>query len=453
MKKKVLLGLGAAALGLAAVSLTSCGASDVFHIYAWNTEFQGFFYKYVSDEKTEDLSKTVHLDGKEVKFTIVPSDNGAYQEALDKALEKNATAGSRDKVDLFLAEADYILKYTNSNYTKDVSKLKYKDSADKETAVDFNNCYQYTIDAASDSNGVVKGASFQCCPAGVIYRRSIAEDLWGEGNGTPDYVQDKIDSWEKFDAVAAQMKTKGYYMTASFAETYRAFSNNVTKPWVDSNNKLQFDDQITAWMNQAELYVEKGYTLTSGIWDTETTNEMKADGKAFCYFGPAWYYNFCMGPAQEGEDNSFGDWGLVEGPAPYFWGGTWMLAATDGDDDNLVAKTINAFTTDNSVLTALAFQENQFVNNTEVNQAVSNYYDYLDEGNAFLGGQNDTKLYLNGAQNIAFQNQTIYDQYCNEGLQNKFQEYLKKADGVTKEVALNNFKSYIREKCPTVTVE
>ena len=444
--KKRFLGLslaGAAVAGVAAFSLASCGASDVFHVYAWNTEFQGFFYKYVSDEKTNDLSKTVHIDGKEVKFTIVPSDNGAYQEALDKALEKNATAGKADKVDLFLAEADYILKYTNSEYTKDVSNLKYKDQK-----VDFSNCYQYTVEASSDSNGVVKGASFQCCPAGVIYRRDIAQAVLGVSE--PEEVQAKIDSWEKFNAVAAQMKTKGYYMTASFAETYRAFSNNVSKPWVDKDNKLQFDDQITAWMDQADLFVKNQYTLTSGIWDTETTNEMKNSGKAFCYFGPAWYYNFCMGPAQEGDDNSFGKWGLVEGPASYFWGGTWMLAATGGDDDELVAKTINAFTIDTTVTRELAFQESQFVNNTKINAAVSGFYDYMNEGNKFLGGQNDTKLYLEGAAKIKFQNQTIYDQYCNEGLQNKFQEYLKGASGVTKEVALNNFRDYIKEKCPTV---
>ena len=124
MKKKILgLGMGAVLAGVTLASLTSCGASDVFHVYAWNTEFQGFFYKYVSDEKTTDLASTVHLDGKEVKFTIVPSDNGAYQEALDKALANNEKASQADKVDLFLAEADYILKYTNSDKTKDVSKL------------------------------------------------------------------------------------------------------------------------------------------------------------------------------------------------------------------------------------------------------------------------------------------------------------------------------------------
>jgi len=440
MKKRFLgLALGAAAAGLATVTLASCGAKDVFHIYAWNTEFQGFFYKYVSDEKTADLEKTVHLDGKEVKFTIVPSDNGAYQEALDKALEKNASAGPAEKVDLFLAEADYILKYTNSTVTKDVTKL----TKNAITADDLANQYQYTIDAASDSQKVLKGVSFQCCPAGVIYRRSIAKAVLGVEE--PEEVQAKIDTWDKFNAVAAQMKAAGKLMTASFAETYRAFSNNVSKPWVDpTTKKLQIDDQIQAWMDQAELFNREGYTLTAGIWDDECTAEMFKTGRAFCYFGPAWYYNFCMGNAQDPEKGCNGDWGLVEGPAAYFWGGTWMLAANGGDDDELVGKTMKAFTSDEAVCRNLAFGESQFVNFKKVNEGVSAYYDATKGGNAFLHNQNDTKLYLEGAKNIKFENITIYDQYFNEGLQNKFQEFLK--GSVTKEAALNNFKTYVTEK-------
>ena len=440
MKKKILgLGLGLGAAAIVATSLASCAAKDVFHIYAWNEEFKGFFEKYASDEKTAGAA-VYHLDGKEVKWTIVPSDDGQYQQALDNALAANKTASPAEKVDMFLAEADYILKYTNSEATKDVTKIG---------VTDFSNVYTYTKEAASDSKGVCKGVSFQCCPAGVIYRRSIAKAVLGVEE--PEEVQAKIDTWEKFNAVAAQMKAAGKLMTASFAETYRAFSNNTTKAWVDANNNLQLDDQIKAWIEQADLYNKNGYTLTAGIWDDECTAEMFATGKAFCYFGPAWYYNFCMGNAQDAEKGCNGDWGLVEGPAKYFWGGTWLLAAEGGDDDERVAKTMNAFINDTSVCRDLAFRENQFVNNQKVNAAVSAYYDTAKEGNKFLHDQNDTKVYLELAKGIKFQNQTIYDQYCNEGLQNKLGEYLK--GSVTKDQAIANFKEYIKTKCPDVKVD
>jgi hypothetical protein len=202
MKKRVLGYLmGAAVAGLAALTLTSCGQDkDVFHIYAWNEEFQGFFNKYLTDEN-KNLDKdhkvkvdTYHLDGKEVKWTIVPSDNGQYQEALDNALEANAKAKKSEKVDLFLAEADYILKYTDSDFTQDVTKIG---------VTDFSNIYNYTKQAASSKSGVVKGVSFQCCPAGVIYRRSYAKAVLGDDD--PDFVQSKINSWEKFTSLFSEL--------------------------------------------------------------------------------------------------------------------------------------------------------------------------------------------------------------------------------------------------------
>ena len=188
----------------------------VFNIYAWNEEFKGFFEKYYKVP-----------EGVTVNWIITPSDNGTYQQKLDEALLNQANAAADDKVDMFLAEADYIGKYVNSDATMSIDAIGFKNA---------DTMYEYTIKAASDDKGVCKGVSFQCCPAAVIYRKSIAKDVLGVDD--PASVQAAIDSWEKFDAVAAKAKEKGYYMTASFAETFRTFSNNCTMPWVDANDNL-----------------------------------------------------------------------------------------------------------------------------------------------------------------------------------------------------------------------
>ena len=229
----------------------------VFNIYAWNEEFKGFFEKYYTVP-----------EGVTVNWIITPSDNGAYQQKLDEALLNQANAADDDKVDMFLAEADYILKYVNADATQDITKLG---------VTDFSNAYKYTVQAASDPNGVVKGVSFQCCPSALIYRRSIAKDVLGTDD--PAEVQAKLDSWDKFEAVAADAKAKGYYMTASFAETYRVFSNNCTSPWIDADNNLQFDPQIDAWIAQTEKFIDNEYTLTAGIWDQEKNDQMFALGR------------------------------------------------------------------------------------------------------------------------------------------------------------------------------
>ncbi len=432
MKKMIAILLAAIMLlgvvGCAAKPAAPAAAEQgkVFNIYAWNEEFKGFFEKYYTVP-----------EGVTVNWIINPSDNGVYQQKLDEALLNQANASADEKIDMFLAEADYIGKYVDSDYTMDVTSFGFK-NADTQ--------YEYTIKAASDKNGVCKGVSFQCCPAAVIYRKSIAMDVLGTDE--PEEVQAAIDSWEKFNAVAAQAKEKGYYMTASFAETFRAFSNNCTKPWVDENNNLQFDDQITAWIDQTDEFIQNGYTLTAGVWDTEKTNQMFADGKTMCFFGPAWYYNFCMTNAQDPDNGCVGDWRIVEGPQPYFWGGTWLLAATGSDNTEMLKDIFETFTVNEDVCSKLVENENQYPNNTAVVEKYANDPSY---GNtSILDGQNDIAVFANLAQNIKWENHTNYDQLLNEGLQNKLQEYYN--GSVDKETAMKNFYNYVKETYANINV-
>ncbi|MBQ7601333.1 MAG: carbohydrate ABC transporter substrate-binding protein [Lachnospiraceae bacterium] len=398
----------------------------VFNIYAWNEEFKGFFEKYYKVP-----------EGVTVNWIINPSDNGVYQQKLDEALLNQANAAADDKIDMFLAEADYIGKYVNSEYTMDVTSFGFK-NADTQ--------YKYTIQAASDDKGVCKGVSFQCCPAAVIYRKSTAKDVLG--TDVPEEVQAQIDSWEKFDAVAAKAKEKGYLMTGSFAETFRAFSNNCTSPWVDANNKLQFDKQITAWMEQTKKYIENGYTLTAGVWDQEKTNEMFKTGKVMTFFGPAWYYNFSMTNAMDPENGCPGDWCIVKGPQAYFWGGTWLLAATGSDNTEMLKSVFETFTVNEEVVSKLVSDENQYPNNTKIAEKFANDPNY---GNtAILDGQNDIKIFAELAKDIKWENHTNYDQLLNEGLQNKLQEFYN--GSVDEATAMKNFYQYVKETYQNIIV-
>ena len=277
----------------------------------------------------------------------------------------------------------------------------------------------------------------------MIYRRSIAKDVLGTDE--PDEVQAKLDSWEKFEAVAADAKAKGYYMTASFAETYRAFSNNCTMPWVDAEKNLQFDPQIEAWIAQTEKFIQNEYTLTAGIWDDEKNQQMFADGKTMCFFGPAWYFNFCMGNAQDPEKGCFGDWAICEGPMAHFWGGTWLLAAEGSDNTEMLKDIFETFTVNEDVCTKLVANEAQYPNNTVVVDKFANDASY---GNAFLGGQNDILAFSKLAGNIKWENHTNYDQLLNENLQSNMQEYFK--GSVDKDTALANFYQYVNETYPEI---
>jgi multiple sugar transport system substrate-binding protein len=88
-------------------------------IYSWNDEFQGMLKTYYIPAvggTVEDDGTMVLPNGDKIEFVINPNDGGVYQQKLDAAL----AAG--EKIDMFLMEADYALKYVNSDYTLPLRK-------------------------------------------------------------------------------------------------------------------------------------------------------------------------------------------------------------------------------------------------------------------------------------------------------------------------------------------
>ena len=165
-----------------------------------------------------------------------------------------------------------------------------------------------------------------------------------------------------------------------------------------------------------------------------------------CFFGPAWYFNFCMGNAQDPEKGCVGDWAICEGPAAHFWGGTWLMMPTKTQNADIVADIMNAFINNEEVCTALVANEAQFSNNKAVNAKFAADESY---GSEFLGGQNDVAVFAAMTDNIKWENHTIYDQLLNEGLQTYMQEYFK-GNVATKEEALQNFYKHVNEKYPDI---
>ena len=436
--KKRLSKVVALALAMGSIASVSLAEGSVLNVWCWNDEFQSRFNDYYPEVKeiAADKSTTTLNDGTIVKWTINPNENNNYQNKLDEALLAQDSAAEDDKIDIFLIEADYALKYVDSPYTLDVrADIGLTDD-------ELAGQYKYTQDIAS-ADGVLKGVTWQATPGLFAYRRSIAKDVLGTDD--PAEVQELLNSWDKFNAVAADAKAKGYLMTASEAATYRVFSNNVSEPWVDANNNLQIDPAIQTWMQQAKDFSDNGYTQDCDIWSDECTAQMFGDGKAMCYFGPAWYFNFSMGNAQDADKGCFGDWAICEGPQAHFWGGTWLLAPAGTDNPTMVADIMNTFINDEEVCTNLVKNEAQFSNNQKVNETVAQDPTY---GSEFLGGPNDIALFCDLAKNIKFENHTIYDQLLNEGLQANWREYCKGT--VTEDEAMSNFYKYINEKYPTI---
>lgn len=390
-------------------------------IGVWNDEWMGFFQKYYKVP-----------EGITVKWVSNTNEGGVYQTKMDGYFANGGKDDDGTQIDLFLAEADYIKKYVMSDVTTDLTAL----------GIDTSQMYKYTVDAGTDASGKLKAVSFQGCPNVLIYRRSIAKEVLGTDD--PAEVQSKLDSWDKFNSVAATAKEKGYYMTPSALETYRVFSNNADKAFLDADNNFQVPAAFDSWLAQAEDFMEKGYTIADGIWGDEKAAQKGKNGKTLCFFGPSWYYNFCM---KEAHEEAMGDWAVCKGPQEAFWGGTWMLIPETSNNKELAADVIKAFTTNDDLLKQLVEIDTQYGNKKDL---MKSYADSTTYGNEFLGGQNDIAIMYEVAEGIKWDNDlhTIYDQTFNEKLPEQMLEYFK--GGTTKDDAWTNFYKTLKEAAPTV---
>ena len=438
-----------------AFSLTACGSSSssskstaastsgsseegkVLNIQAWNEEFKSRMEDHYPGYKKVD-DTTGKIGDVTVKWTITPSDDNAYQNNLDSVLPNNADADADDKVDIFLMEADYALKYVNSDVTMSLKDLGITDD-------DLSDQFDYTKDIVKDEDGNIKGSSWQACSAGLIYNRQAAKDILGTDD--PDEVQKAVADWDTFNDTASKAKEKGYKIVSTVNDTYRVYSNNVSKPWV-TDGKVTVDANIKKWVDDSKKLVDADETTTADLWSDDWSKGFFPDGKVFCYFGPAWLINFSMHADEDGSIANQGGWGLCVGPQSFYWGGTWIAAATGTDNPSLVKDIILKMTTDQDILKEIAVDDSDCVNSKTVLDALASDSSF---GNKILGGQNPYAQLEAGAEKVDMSNISPYDQGCNEEFQSAMKNYF---DGnATYDEALDQFKKAIVEKYPDLTVE
>ncbi|MCQ2492857.1 MAG: carbohydrate ABC transporter substrate-binding protein [Lachnospiraceae bacterium] len=441
MRKK-LLSLGLASL--MALSLVACGGGKkaeeatmtddgkVLNIQVWNDEWKTRVEDYYPGYEKVD-ENTGKIGDVDVVWTVTPNADNAYQNHLDDVLSKQADADADDKVDIFLIEADYALKYVDSSASLSMDDLGI-------TADDLGDQYKYTQDIVTDSEGKMKGASWQGCPGLMIYNREIAKDVFGTDD--PDKIQESFSDWDKFQESAAKLKKKGYKVTASANDTYRTFSNNVTTKWVE-DGELKYDDNLMKWVDMSKEMVDAGQTTTADLWGDDWSKGFYPAGNVFCYFGPAWFIDFCMAGDVKGSVGFDGGWAATEGPQGFYWGGTWICGANGTDNSSLVKDIMLQMSTNDEILTKIVTEKSDFVNDKEI---MESFADNKDFGDKILGGQNPIGKFCAGIEGVDLSNITAYDQGCNEEFQNNMKDYF---DGnCTKEEAIEKFEQAVKEKYP-----
>lgn len=449
MKKKtiaaslaVVMGAGALVVNPGTVMAES-EEGKVINIYSWNNEFRERVEAVYSEvaETSSDGTVTTLKDGTEIHWIINPNQDGVYQQKLDEALLRQADVSEDDKVDIFLSETDYVNKYTDAD--ADVAMPLTDLGIDPDT--DLADQYDFTKTTASDQNGVQRGSTWQCCPGLLVYRRDIALDVFGTDD--PAEVGEKVKDWETLKATAEELKAKGYYTFASYADTFRLYGNSIESSWVEpGETTLKVDQKIMDWIKDSKEWLDAGYfdKTVKGQWNDDWNKSMGSKSNVFAFLLPAWGIDFVLSKNWDGDE---GAWAVTNPPQEYNWGGSYVHACAGTDNPEHVKDIILAVTADKDNLLKISQDYSDFTNTKSGMQEATN--DDANFSSAFLGGQNPFKYFAPVAENIAIAPLSAYDQGCVELIQNAFSDYFQEM--VDFDTAKGNFETAIRERYPDIS--
>ena len=314
----------------------------VINVYSFNDELRKRItavYPEIVDTSDDGTTSSLK-DGTEIHWIINPNQDGVYQDKLDEALNNQLTAADDDKVDIFAAEIDYVVKYTDA----DIDAAMPLEALGINPETDLADQFDFTKTVASDQNGVMRASTWQACPGVLVYRRDIANEVFGTDD--PEVIGEKTKDWDAMKAAAEELKAKGYYTFSCYTDTFRTYSNNISEPWVaPGETTIKVDQKIIDWVTDSKEWKDAGYfdPAVKGQWNADWFTAMSSSSKVFAFLFPAWGIDTQLKPNWDGEN---GAWAVTNAPLSYNWGGTFVLAAEGTDNPGHVKDILLALTAD-----------------------------------------------------------------------------------------------------------
>ncbi len=425
-------------------TMTFGTGSEKINLWSFTDEIPKMVGQYVK-QKPEFGDKYT------VECTIIATDGGAYQTALDNAL----VAGGDTAPDMYAAEAAFILKYSQGDMAKFAST--YKDlGIDVDAKIKEADIAKYTIEVGS-RNGDLVALGYQATGCAMIYNAEVAKDAFGTDK--PEDIEKIVGAgsgnWDKFFEAAATLKSKGYAAVSGAGDIWNACEKSADKAWI-VDGQLNIDPKREKYLDIAKSLKDNGWSNDTNAWSEGWYADMKGEGtqKVFAFFGPAWLINYVMignsGGSKVGE-GTFGQWRVCAPPVGFFWGGTWVLANKDTSKKEGVAELIEWITLDSSD-TGLQYLwangsvdwDNDPSTATAKDTVASATVMAKSDGKLdFCGGQNVFPAFIAGNSYASAKAMTQYDETINGYWTDAAAQY---AEGnVDRDGAIEQFKTNVQD--------
>lgn len=440
---------------VAATDAPATGEKTVLKVWSFTNEINTMAVAFEGENPNVD-----------VQYTMIPMTNGEYQTKIKAAL------GTNDAPDVIALEASFVKSYVESDFLADLGSLLPAATAAKT--------YPFVIDVGT-FDGVTKAYSYQATPGALFYRRSLAKEYFGTDD--PAEIQKLLGDMDKYTAAAEVIKTKSNgatFMVASNGDFQNLFFANRAQPWI-VDGKLVIDPMVQKYIDTAKTFRDKGYEARAAQWGEGWFAGMNgslvdASGKPqqiFSYFLPTWGLPYVISPnskSKDGKSDTGGDWGVITGPLPYQWGGTWMGVMKDSKNMDLAKEFVRFSTLDEKNLTnwATGVYTNEYLKNIDPNvpadqkqaagdfvssqkvvEAITASFD-KSELSTFLGGQNSYAGFAVAAPSVNAKLMTGADDAIQRALGDPTAQFL---DGkITQEAMWQAWKDAVKNEFPDLII-
>jgi len=414
------------------------------NLYAYTDEVPNIINRYL--ELHPDVAEKYVLNAS--IFALV---DVGYENALNQAL---SLAGGGP--DIYCAEASYVLKYTQGDASG--FAMSYRELGIDVSKVNTANANiaPYAVQMGSRPDGELAALPYQSTGGAMIYRRSIAKDVFGTDDSVA-IANEMGPGWDKFMEGAAKLGEKGYAAVSGLNDVWHAVEGGSKTGWLTADGRLNIDVDRERFLDMAKTLKESGYMHDTVDWQDPWFYDMAKSSNVFAFFGPAWLINYSM--ALNAPDSS-GDWAVCTPPEPFMWGGTWLLANKNMNPEvKDVVKDIIEWATLDTSETGLQYMwangtlfEGSGMFPDKARDYASGHYtkdtvpslDVMscsDGAIPYLGGQNMYDVYFFASAYVNADNKTPYDEMISALWRDEVNQYV--AGYKSRDDAIADFKQSV----------
>jgi multiple sugar transport system substrate-binding protein len=374
---------------------------------------------------------------------------------------QTAFVGGESEPDIIVAEPQMLGDMFDYGAFADLDQFGAQDYADQ--------IVDYVWQIGQDSDGVQRAISYQITPAGIYYRRDIAQTVFGTDD--PDEIGKLFADYPTILQTAQTLKNAGYRIFASDSEM-NYFSGD--SAWV-IDGKLNvsaareeymdlvvdlYQGDLTAYANQwstpwYQAMAGEVPILTADIqnyaddsvnvWDAESFAEATADyekTEVFAFGLPSWG----VITMRDNVGDTAGSWGVCAGPSYGFGGGTFIGISENSNRKELAWDFVKFCTlNEDTAEWWIDYSEGDTVSLISVLEA------HKDDENPVYGNEKMYAMWLELAEGIDYSKVTQYDTAIGDAWGAAISSI--KTGQMSKEDAINEFYDTVQSTYPDLVIE